>query len=143
MNFQQGAPSLGSPLLRPKRNNKERKPDKISTFQFVSFIQVHERSKYYMLLCATAESVLRLDRTQLVHEASGLQKMYLHDYYHESLLQYLENEFSICENRSLFIQVSVKYLFTLKCFCHMCIGSCLLFHIEKTTNTSLPHFWEV
>ena len=81
---------------------------------------------------------MRLDRTQLLREASDLQEVYLHDQYHETLLQYLENEFSICENRSLFIQVSVKYLFTLKCFCHMCIGSCLLFHIEKTTNTSLP-----
>ena len=60
-----------------------------------------------MLLCATAESVLRLDRTQLVHEASGLQKMYLHDYYHESLLQYLENELSKRGDQSSFTQVKI------------------------------------
>ena len=49
---------------------------------------------------------MRLDRTQLLREASDLQEVYLHDQYHETLLQYLENEFSICGDQSLFIQVS-------------------------------------
>ena len=58
-----------------------------------------------MLLCATGEAVMRLDRTELSDEAKRNQEIYLHDQYHETLLQYLENEFYHCDEHSLFIQV--------------------------------------
>ena len=64
-----------------------------------------------MLLCATAESVMRLERTELQREAKTIQEIYLRHQYHETLLQYLENEFALCGNQSLFIQVRLKYVF--------------------------------
>ena len=64
-----------------------------------------------MLLCATAESVMRLERTELQREAKTIQEIYLRHQYHETLLQYLENEFALCGNQSLFIQVKVDVFY--------------------------------
>ena len=43
-----------------------------------------------MLECATAEAVLRLDKTILCDEAEEIQSIYLREQNHENLLQYLE-----------------------------------------------------
>ena len=48
---------------------------------------------------------MRLDRTELAHESKSIQELYLHQQYHETLLQYLGNELSLCDDQSLFIQV--------------------------------------
>ena len=47
-------------------------------------------SKSYLLECATAEAVLRLDRTLLHEEAIEIQTKYLVEQNHETLLQYME-----------------------------------------------------
>ena len=58
-----------------------------------------------MLMCSTGEAVMRLDRTDLDRDAKRLQEIYLHEQYHETLLQYLENELYHSGDQSLFIQV--------------------------------------
>lgn len=62
-----------------------------------------------MLQCATGESVLRLEKTELAHEAYAIQKVYMHDQYHETLLQYLEHELPKAGEQSLYIQVGDAY----------------------------------
>ena len=47
-----------------------------------------------MLQCATAECVLRLDRTVLQKEAEDLQRHYLVEQQHENLPQYLTYQLS-------------------------------------------------
>lgn len=62
-----------------------------------------------MLLCSTGEAVMRLDRTDLAHDARRLQDIYLHDQYHETMLQYLQNQLHQCGQNSLFMQVRQAY----------------------------------
>jgi len=62
-----------------------------------------------MLQCATAECILRLDRTVLREEAAEIQAMYLEHHCYETLLQLLK--YALCQhadsNQALQFQVSL------------------------------------
>ena len=58
-------------------------------------VQVYERAKYHLLQCATGESVLRLDKTELHSEAKSLQEIYLTEQHHETLHNYLVNQLPV------------------------------------------------
>ncbi|KAF6041607.1 hypothetical protein EB796_000120 [Bugula neritina] len=68
--------------------------------------EVLERSKFYMLQCATGEAVLRLDRTCLKTEAGQIQDVYMTQQSHESLIQYLSQEVNLTSSTNLYIQVT-------------------------------------
>ena len=59
------------------------------------YVQVYERAKYHLLQCATGESVLRLDKTELHSEAKSLQEIYLTEQHHETLHNYLVNQLPV------------------------------------------------
>ena len=58
-----------------------------------------------LLQCVPAESILRLDRTELRGEAAEIQEWYMRDQQHENLLQYLDHQLSNSTDQSLLIQV--------------------------------------
>ena len=73
---------------------------------FIIFLQrVLERAKFHLMQCATGEAVLRLDKTRLAREALELQRIYMKDQHHESLLDYLQHELGQGWDNSTFIQV--------------------------------------
>ena len=64
------------------------------------------QAKRQLVQCATGESVLRLDKTVLKNEAAEIQKMYIFEQTHETLLEYLEAELPSAAGKSLLMQVS-------------------------------------
>jgi len=64
-----------------------------------------------MLQCATAECILRLDRTVLKEEAAEIQAMYLERHCHETLLQFLNYALSqhADSDQALRIQVFLTF----------------------------------
>lgn len=88
------------------------------------FIQVENRAKFYLLECATAEAVLRLDKTLLCDEADEIQAVYLREQNHENLLQYLEATLpNVTESQLL--QVRKNY----SIFLVFCLRTLLLFKL--------------
>lgn len=65
-----------------------------------------------MIQIATAESVLRLDKTLLKEEAKDIQKVYIEDQFHETLLDYLDGELGspdLREGKRKLMQVNAKF----------------------------------
>lgn len=65
-----------------------------------------------MIQIATAESVLRLDKTLLKEEAKDIQKVYIEDQFHETLLDYLDSELGspdLREGKRKLMQVNTKF----------------------------------
>lgn len=81
-----------------------------------------------MIQIATAESVLRLDKTLLKEEAKAIQQIYIAEQSHETLLEYIECELGrldVKEDRRQLMQVSrvstqevCDYLSTCLCSCY-------------------------
>ncbi|XP_067940321.1 E3 ubiquitin-protein ligase RNF213-like [Watersipora subatra] len=70
------------------------------------FDEVFKKSKECLVECCTAESILRLDKTELSDEAKQVQTWYMDEQQHENLLQYLEQHMSQADQQSLLIQVT-------------------------------------
>ena len=68
-----------------------------------------EKAKYHLLQCATGESVLRLDKTELSMEAMKIQDIYMKKQKHENLHEYLHHAISDTY-QPLYIQVSITYI---------------------------------
>ena len=68
-------------------------------------VQVLRTAKSHLLQCATGEAVLRVGRTDLCHESTLIQNIYLNEQYHDSLLSYLRHQ---QYDEPLFIQVSTR-----------------------------------
>jgi len=77
------------------------------------FPQLLECAKYHLLQCATGESVLRLNKTQLASEAKQIQNTYMEEQYHETLLQYLQHVIPMAGDSSIFLQVAccLQYIY--------------------------------
>lgn len=65
-----------------------------------------ERAKFHLLQCATAECILRLDKTELEEDAADIQEMYFQEQHHENLLQYLEHVLITTETKEC-VQIQV------------------------------------
>ena len=65
-----------------------------------------EKAKYHLLQCATGESVLRLDKTELSMEAMKIQNIYMKRQKHENLHEYLDHAI-FDAYQPLYIQVSI------------------------------------
>ena len=80
------------------------------------YVQVYERAKYHLLQCATGESVLRLDKTELHSEAKSLQEIYLTEQHHETLHNYLRVYLGDQGYDPLFLQVRFSGIALSGCF---------------------------
>jgi len=68
---------------------------------------VLEQAKFDLLRCATAESVLRLNKTELEREAVGILRIYTEDQHHECLEDFLYERLSQAD-RKHFTQVRLE-----------------------------------
>jgi len=85
--------------------NQTKKSD-IQLLFTIIFQDVIDQSKRLMLQCATGESVLRLSKTRLSgEEAEKVKKIYTEEQHHESLLQFLQNEWKQTSKLPQFLQV--------------------------------------
>ena len=101
---------------------------------FIIFLQrVLERAKFHLMQCATGEAVLRLDKTRLARDALELQRIYMKDQHHESLLDYLQHELGTGWDNSTFIQVvCLEFVWFLGLY------NCLVFFVDEYYLEHLP-----
>lgn len=67
--------------------------------------QVEKWCKAYLIQCATAESVLRLDKTMLKNESQQIQQIYIAEQHHENLQEYIEAQLQPPVAKSILMQV--------------------------------------
>jgi len=89
-----------------------------------------------MLQCATGESVLRLSKTRLSggEEAVKVQKIYTEEQHHESLLQFLQNEWKQTSKLPQFLQVG-KILYYHMLYCFICVLKYFFNNTSKNFQT--------